>query len=202
MSSAVKTPVAPDFEALFRRAIELRDQGHQSEAVELLRQVRDMRPNSAAVYAVLGEICWEQHNFDEAIPLFRRAVELSPSSELASLGLFHTLWDAGQTQAATQEMLRFVSLSTSEDYANLARGLVREELGKDSEYLEQVARIKEFFKDLLQTRPQLASTSSNEALIYLWMMQHPDERRLVAEARVILSGMKRSLRKKRAIASE
>jgi predicted Zn-dependent protease len=130
MNSAVKTPVPPEFENLFKRALERRNGGHESEAVQILRQLRDIRPDSASVHAILGEILWGQRKLDEAITAFGRAVELSPMSELASLGLFHTLWESGQRQSAMKEMDRFLSLSKSVEYDDIARELVRKPVSK------------------------------------------------------------------------
>jgi len=90
-----------------------------------------MRPDSASVHAILGEIFWEQHNLDEAIASFSKAVELSPKSELASLGLFHTLWESGQRQRATEEMNRFLALSKSAQYGKIALQVMGKELRRD-----------------------------------------------------------------------
>jgi predicted Zn-dependent protease len=131
MSSVVKIPVSPQFENLFKRALDLRNGGNPSEAVQILRQLREMRPDSAFVHAILGEIFWEKHNLDEAISSFSKAVELSPKSELASLGLFHAWWESGQRQRAREEMDRFLSLSQSVEYAKIGRELLGKALSKD-----------------------------------------------------------------------
>ncbi len=135
MSSEVKPPAASEFESLFKRAIDLRNNDQHSEAAEILRLLREMRPASASVHGILGQILWDDGFLDEAVSSFEKAVQLAPQSELASLGLFHTLWDTGQSQRAINEMLRFLSISDSKEYRGIARSLGCAKL-KDEEHFE------------------------------------------------------------------
>jgi lipoprotein NlpI len=82
-----------------------------------------IRPNSAALIAVLGDVYSELGNVDAAIEAFREAVRLAPTSEIASLGLFHCLWRAKKEREAFDEIRRFMSLSESQDYRDIVNEL-------------------------------------------------------------------------------
>jgi predicted Zn-dependent protease len=177
MSSAAKAPATTKFEQLFSRALELRDSGNHSEAVHLFERLREMKPHSASVHAILGEILREEGKVEEAVPLFRKAVELSPQSELASLGLFHSLWESGQKRDAVGEMCRFLRKSDSADYAAIARELVRAELSENEQELH---------------------ARNSDAVLYLRIMKHQAEHGRAAKARAVPRSMKEKLREKMA----
>lgn len=104
-------------EAMFDHAIELRDSGRLSEAVEKLNDILSMSPTRRApILGTLGHIHFRMKTLDKALECYKEAVDLSPTSELASLGLFHTLWNMGLVWDAYAEAKRFLSMRDSEEY--------------------------------------------------------------------------------------
>lgn len=103
----------------FEDALQLRDKGERADARQALERLLTERPNSAALLAVLGDVCWDLGDLPNAVIHFRKATTLSPASETASLGLFHTLWEAGQRHEALAEARRFLQLTDSEEYRDL-----------------------------------------------------------------------------------
>lgn len=101
---------------LFEAACALRDQERYADAQEILERLVERSCNHAAVYAVLGDVCWERGLIDKAIESFRTAIRLAPKSETASLALFHCLWEKGDRSGAREEMRRFLSVADSEEY--------------------------------------------------------------------------------------
>ncbi len=103
----------------FEQAITLKEQQRYAEAQQLLEQLTNSQPHSAALYAVLADVYWEQGFLDKAIEAFRVSITLAPKSETASLGLFHCLWEKGDREAAVTEARRFLSVADSEEFRHL-----------------------------------------------------------------------------------
>lgn len=100
----------------FTNALQLKEDRRFAEAQLILEQLASERPDSAAVWAVLGDVYWEQQMLDQAVGAFRIAVTQAPTSEVASLGLFHTLWENGERDAALAEARQFQQVASSADY--------------------------------------------------------------------------------------
>src|SRR5260370_32852021 len=94
----------------FDAALALRDKGDYPAAQDLLEQLAEVRPESSALYAVLGDTYWEQGLLDKAVNCFRRCTELTPRSETASPGLFHCLGEMGRRAEALAEADGFLHL--------------------------------------------------------------------------------------------
>jgi tetratricopeptide (TPR) repeat protein len=107
----------------FDEALLLKGQKRYAEAQRLLEQLALSEQTSAALYAVLGDVYWEQGLMDKAIEAFRTSTSLSPKSEAASLGLFHCLWEKGDQNAAISEARRFLSVVDSEEYRKTLQNL-------------------------------------------------------------------------------
>jgi tetratricopeptide (TPR) repeat protein len=103
----------------FEEALSLKSQQRYAEAQTFLEQLATRLPNSAALYAVLGDVYWEEGLLDKAVEAFHTATFLSPKSETASLGLFHCLWEKGERDAALLEAKRFLESTESEDYRTI-----------------------------------------------------------------------------------
>ena len=112
--------------ASFRLAREQRDKGNQQAALELLHDLTTKDPNSAAILAALGALCWDMQLWVDAVNAFREALRLSPKLEAASLGLFHCLWELGRREAAMAELKRFQALSDSEDYRRIVKAMIED----------------------------------------------------------------------------
>jgi predicted Zn-dependent protease len=105
--------------ALFDRAVSLKDNGDLPGARQVLEQLVSAKPESAGYHSYLGYLCWEEGLLDQAVTAFHRATELNPESETASLGLFHSLWEMGQKEEALEEMKRYLQIADCEDYRNI-----------------------------------------------------------------------------------
>ncbi len=124
MNSAARSTKKRAFANLFAEALRHRDAGDFDRAARVLRELAKIRPNSAAVQGILGDVQWRQGQLNRAVQSFKRATQLSPSSELASLGLFHTLWESGRIKSAKAEMKRFMSIGDSREYASIASSFI------------------------------------------------------------------------------
>lgn len=110
-----------EFEKQFSEAVKLKKTGQFECAKKILLDLQEKDPQSTAILAVLGDICWDMQLLEEAVSTFRRAIELSPTLEAVSLGLFHCLWELGKHEEALEEVKRFQSLSDSEDYREIVK---------------------------------------------------------------------------------
>jgi predicted Zn-dependent protease len=115
--------MANPYQEQFDESRRLRDQGDLAGARRLLENLVASQPRSATLFALLGNVYWDQGLLAKAISSFRTAVEISPKAELASLGLFHTLWQNGQEGEAFDEMRRFTRIGPSPEYSQLLREL-------------------------------------------------------------------------------
>jgi len=105
----------------FSKAVKLIEEKDFGSARQLLLQLAEEDPNSTAILAVLGDVCWEMQLLDEAVFVFKRAIELSPKLEAVSLGLFHSLWKLEKREEALEETKRFMAISDSADYREIIR---------------------------------------------------------------------------------
>ena len=92
---------------------------------EALRQLVQLRPDSALFNAILANALNSLGQVDEAEHLFKKAVSLAPKSEKFSLGLFHCLWAGAKQEEALEEMKRFLSLVDSEEYQMLLASITK-----------------------------------------------------------------------------
>jgi predicted Zn-dependent protease len=92
---------------------------------EALRQLLQLRPDSALFNASLANALNGLGQVDVAEHLFKKAVSLAPRSEKISLGLFHCLWAAAKQEEALEEMKRFLSLVDSEEYPMLLASITK-----------------------------------------------------------------------------
>ncbi len=105
----------------FGEAVKLKDDGDLEAAKSILEDLSDKDPRSAAIFAVLGDVCWSMKLLDDAVHAFRCAVALAPTLEAVSLGLFHCLWQLGKREEALEETKRFMSVADSDDYRMIVR---------------------------------------------------------------------------------
>lgn len=108
----------------FDQALELRDDGRLSEALDILvsllwcltpedkRLLLHTHLQIGNIYRALGD-----HLKREAH--FRIASEVAPHYELASLAFFHALWSLDRAVEALQEAIRFLGHKDSAEYREL-----------------------------------------------------------------------------------
>lgn len=103
----------------FSLAAKAFDNGKLNSARKMFVELSKKDPESPAIFAVLGDVCWEMQRLNEAVRAFKRAVKLAPKLEAASLGLFLCLLKLGKRAAAQKEMKRFMSISDSRSYREI-----------------------------------------------------------------------------------
>jgi len=114
------------------KAIEYKEAGRPSEAVEFVLAVIKENPGEEKFHWFLGHLYWELGKLDEAIESFRMAVRLAPAMERDSKGLFHCLWEVGKEFEALEEAKRFLAIADSEDYRDIIQEInARAETGKE-----------------------------------------------------------------------
>lgn len=110
-----------ELRARFSEAVTLKEQGELGPARKILLELTEMDSKSPAIFAVLGDVCWDMKDHEAAVIFFKHATELSPTLEAVSLGLFHCLWKLDRRNEATEEVMRFQSVSDSKDYGEIVR---------------------------------------------------------------------------------
>lgn len=112
---------------VFDEAVRLQDNGDLISAKEKLLSLASIDPQSAAIFAILGDVYWEMGLLEEAVKVFKRAIELAPKLEAVSLGLFHCLWKLGKRNEAAEEVKRFMTISDSANYREIIDAFNRDE---------------------------------------------------------------------------
>ena len=107
----------------FQYALRLRDDGNLDAARDLLITLSERRPDSAALFAVLGDLQWNLDDLEGAITSFKTATQLAPKSEAASLGLFHCLWESDRLLDAIDECNRFLAIADAVEYRRILTDL-------------------------------------------------------------------------------
>ena len=123
MNSAANVVKQRDFAKLLGRAIRHRDKSEYDDAIRILRALVKVKPESASVQGLLGDVYWRLGRLKQAVQSFKRATELAPKSELASLGLFHILWESGKMERAKAEMKRYLAIGNSREYDSMIPSL-------------------------------------------------------------------------------
>jgi tetratricopeptide (TPR) repeat protein len=111
------------FDEIFQRAIDLKNDGHLSAAYEIALQLVDTNPENIPVLFFLATIAYEKKMLSQAAQYFKRVTLLSPKAETASLGLFHSLFALGNTDGAFDEMKRFMAIRDSDEYEVLLKDI-------------------------------------------------------------------------------
>jgi len=123
MNSAAKVVKQRDFAKLLGRAIRHRDKSEYDDAIRILRALVKVKPESASVHGLLGDVYWRLGRLKQAVQSLKRATELAPKSELASLGLFHALWESGKIERAKAEMKRYLAIGNTREYDSMIPSL-------------------------------------------------------------------------------
>jgi len=112
-------------EAVFNRALRLRDDGQLEEASEILLDLAKRHPDVASPAGVLGGIYNELGRYNEAAEWYGRAVEINPRSELATLGLFNALGSMGEIAKAVKVLRDYTELTGSDAFRDILEGYDR-----------------------------------------------------------------------------
>jgi tetratricopeptide (TPR) repeat protein len=108
----------------------LKEARRYAEAQAILEELTLVRPDSAALYVVLGDVYRDQGMLVRAVDSFRTSTTLAPGAEVASLGLFHSLWDLGDRSAALAEARRYVAIAESDNYQKILSDFDKSQRGE------------------------------------------------------------------------
>jgi tetratricopeptide (TPR) repeat protein len=92
-----------------KQAIELKNQGDNENAINLLKASEEKYGKSSKSTALIAMIL--NHNLKripEALIYARQWIELSPKNETASVNLVHALFDMGKHKEVDVEIRRFI----------------------------------------------------------------------------------------------
>lgn len=93
--------------------------GEPRQAIEVLKELSELEPESYSVAVTLGNTYLEARRTDEALAQFHKAVYLAPESLNARRGLAWSLFMTGDHERAAKEYERLVAAEpTAEDYLN------------------------------------------------------------------------------------
>jgi tetratricopeptide (TPR) repeat protein len=101
--------------------------GRSQEALEVCRQVLQVRPDQAETHETVGLILMSQGRYEEAIEHLRRAAQEMPWFARARINLALALWSVGRVEEAIVEGTEGVRLepSSAEGHNNLGLALWR-----------------------------------------------------------------------------
>jgi tetratricopeptide (TPR) repeat protein len=145
------------FDALFRKAEQLEEQGDLYGALECWRELANLEPN-ATVYSRLARAAWELDLLDEAESAFGLAIDCDSSLALAYAGLATLRMKKGDSSSA--ETLLGQALNYEEDAStHCLLGSVRLDLGKTEE-------ARQSFQRALALDPQFDEAYYNLGVAY------------------------------------
>jgi tetratricopeptide (TPR) repeat protein len=104
---------------LFDRAIQLRNSGHNKEAIAVCIEATTLYPEDpgiAGFFTIMGGMYRDLEDFENACLSFRKATLLKPANELASLGLYLSFCDLGKYSEAIQELKRYLDEYPANNY--------------------------------------------------------------------------------------
>lgn len=142
---------ADNSEALNNRAISYLAEGKTQLAIDSLRRVAELRPESAQAHHHLGEAHERIGNFQAAADSYRRAVALQPDSPELHCHLARVLYQSGALEQAAEMYQRALAIDPKrfEIYNDL--GLVLTNLGNFGAAIEA-------FRRSLRLNPRSAKT--------------------------------------------
>lgn len=113
-------------ESATERAWKLAGSGHRQEAIQLLRQSVQAKPNDADAHLLLGSLLGEQGQKDEAIAELSEAVHLQPNSAEALNALGEAYIGIGDFEAARSPLENAVAINgkLGVAHSNLGRVLL------------------------------------------------------------------------------
>jgi tetratricopeptide (TPR) repeat protein len=157
-----------DFEALFRRGLELAQSGRDIEAIESFRTAHRLAPGDASVLYNLGSLLARVGQTEEAIERFHEAAEIASGEPAIRLALGELLYHAGRTSEAIPHL---AAVSGDAD-ALVLLGKAYEADGDFPRSIEALARYLELRPDDVEARlllgEQLAAQKRYDEAIEVW----------------------------------
>jgi tetratricopeptide (TPR) repeat protein len=106
-------------EKMFESAIELRDKGELTSAVQILSEILanfSNDPGISGVHEVLGGIYNDLKEYEKGFENFKKATIINPKSELASLGLYISYVELNKIEEAIAELFRYLNTNEADLY--------------------------------------------------------------------------------------
>ncbi|WP_019502011.1 tetratricopeptide repeat protein [Pseudanabaena sp. PCC 6802] len=106
--------------------------GRLAEATTACRLAIDIDPNSPEAYAIQGDICQAQQQFDEAIAAYSQALQFQPNDDLVakvSSNLGDALYNVNRRLEALSQYEKAIVLQPDAVRANWMLGCIAEEQG-------------------------------------------------------------------------
>ena len=144
MNSRAKRRHPPEIPAALaaqsRRAIELHQQGHLTEAESLYRQILTAMPMHFDSLHLLGVIKAQQNEFAAAVPFFEQALRVNPASAAAFNNFGNVLHALGRYDRALASYDRSLALRADNPKALMHRGNTLRKLRRPDEALASYDR--------------------------------------------------------------
>ena len=113
---------APDLlAARYNLALVLLKRGHHDEALGLLEQLTEVRPDDTDFRFARGNALFLLTRFDEAVTQFAAVIERDAGHKRAAFGLARSLQEGGHTERAISAWQRYLELDSSSRWADVAR---------------------------------------------------------------------------------
>jgi len=113
---------APDLvSARYNLALVLVQRGRHDEALTILADLTEMRPEALDIRFAYGHALFSASRFQEAATQFRAALDLDATHRRAAFGLGRALEEAGDTAAAIAGWERYLEIDPDSSWADQAR---------------------------------------------------------------------------------
>lgn len=126
---------SPDDPELLRVAGRAGVETASPDAIDQLRRVSELQPDSAEAWHDLGDALATDGRSDEAADAFRKALELDPEDGVAMTALGHTSYQAGEDDAGVKLLERAAERLGGNSTAIISLVEIYRSLGKNEEAL-------------------------------------------------------------------
>ncbi len=104
------------YETEFKKAVELKNSGKYTEAVEKCREIIENNGAYGPVVGMIASLLYSELNDPKkALPWAQKSVELSPKSETASICLVLCMQQMGLRSEVNKEITRYLKTGSSLD---------------------------------------------------------------------------------------
>jgi protein O-GlcNAc transferase len=117
------------------------ESGDPARAISLLRYGLQLRPRSADLHLLLGNILLRERSIEPAVESYTQALSLEPDRAEAHANIAHALRAAGRLDAALVHMQRLVELQPFNTEAQVDCGVVLQSLGRVDEAVDRYRRV-------------------------------------------------------------
>ena len=138
IAALVAVQQAQDASVIFKRAVELQQQGKLTEAADEYRALLKLKPDYAEAHANLGIVLARLGKYDEAVAAYESALKLAPNQTMILLNLGIAHYRAGKFDQAVAAFQRLLEQRPDVTQARQLYGLSLSALGRDEEAVKQL----------------------------------------------------------------